>query len=103
MGERGDEGGLGVEAEAGEQSEGDEGELTEDGGGEGDGFAAEAEAGLDDLLPGVDVVLVLAGEELAHLEVDAIDVGGQGEDGEQEEEREGVGVGGGHLLPRFLL
>ena len=103
VGERGDEGGVGVEAEAGEESESDEGELAEDGGGEGDGFAAEAEAGLDDLFPGVDVVLVLAGEELAHLEVDAIDVGGEGEDGEEDEEGEGVGVGGGHLPPRFLL
>ena len=61
-----------------------EGELAEDGGGERDGLAAEAEAGLDDLLPGVDVVLVLAGEELAHLGVDAVDVGGEGEDGEQD-------------------
>ena len=51
------------------------------------GFAAEAEAGLDDLLPGVDVVLVLAGEELAHLGVDAVDVGGQREDDQQQRER----------------
>ena len=99
-GERGDQGGVGVEAEAGEQSQGDESELAEDGGGESDGFAAEAEAGFDDLLPGVNVVLVFAGEELAHLEVDAVDVGGEGEDHEEKEERDGVGVSGCHLPPR---
>ena len=60
--------------------------MAEDGGGEGDGFAAEAETGFDELFPGVDVVLVLAGEELAHFEVDAVDVGGQGEDGEEKDE-----------------
>ena len=99
--ERGNESGLGVEAEAGEQREGDQGELAQDGSGESDGFAAEAEAGFDDSLPRVDVVLVFAGEELAHLEVDTIDVGGQGEDGEEEEERESVGVCGGHPRPRL--
>ncbi len=83
VGERRDQSGVGVEAKAGEQSKCDQGELAEDGGGEGDGFAAEAEAGLDDLFPGVDVVLVLAGEELAHFEVDAIDVGGEGEDSQE--------------------
>ena len=85
----------------------DEGELAEDGGGEGDGLAAEAEAGLDDLFPGVDVVLILAGEKLAHLEVDAIDVGGEGEDSQENNECDGIGVGGDHLPPRldvfFLL
>ena len=94
---------VGVEAQAGEECKGGEGELAEDGGGEGDGFAAEAETGFDDLLPGVDVVLVLAGEELAHLEVDAVDVGGEGEDREEKEEGDGVGVGGGHLLPRLCF
>ena len=98
----GDERGVGVEAQAGEQREGSEGELTEDGGGEGDGLAAEAEAGLDDLFPGVDVVLILAGEELAHLEVDAIDVGGEREDGEENKECDGVGVGGGHCRLAWL-
>jgi hypothetical protein len=51
-------------------------------------------------LPGVDVVLVLAGEELAHLGVDAVDVGGQGEDGEKNEE--GEEVGGAHGRAFFL-
>ena len=90
MDELREQGGVGVEAEAEEQGDGGEGELAEDGGGEGDGLAAKAEAGLDELFPGVDVVLVLAGEELAHLGVDTIDVSGEGEDGEEDGEGEEV-------------
>lgn len=101
-GERGDEGGVGVEAEARKQGKRDQGELAEDRGREGDGLAAEAETRFDDLFPGVDVVLVFAGEEFAHLEVDAVDVGGEGEDEQEEEECDGVGVGRGHLPPRLL-
>ena len=79
--------------------------MTEDGGGERDGLAAETETGLDDLFPGIDVVLVFTGEELAHLEVDAIDIGRKGEDDEQHEEGQKVGdsscadpPGGGFFL-----
>ena len=79
-----EEGGVGVEAEAGEKGDGGEGKQAEDGGGECDGLAAEAEAGFGELLPGVDVVLVFAGEELAHLGVDAVYVGGQRKDGEED-------------------
>ena len=94
---------MGVEAQTGEECKRGEGELAKDGGREGDGLATEAETGFDDLLPGVDVVLVLAGEELAHLEVDAVDVSGEGEDREEKEEGDGVGIGGGHLLPRLVF
>src|ERR1700678_3515049 len=100
---RWDECGLGVEAQAGEESERGEGELAKDRGGESDGFAAKAEAWFDDLLPGVDVVLVLAGEKLAHLGVDAVDVGSQGKDREEQEEGDGVGVGDGHFPPRLIF
>ncbi len=93
---------AGVEAEAGKEGESGQGQLAEDGGGEGYGFAAEAEAGFGYLLEGIDVVLVLAGEELAHFEVDTVDVGGEGEDSEEKNEGDGVDVGGGHLPPRLL-
>ena len=75
---------MGVEAQAEEQCQGRDSELTQDGGGEGDGFATEVKEGLDDLLPGVDVVLILAGKELAHLGVDAVDVSDEGEYGQQD-------------------
>ena len=72
-----------VKVEAEEQGDAGERELAQDGGGERGRLAAEAQAGLQQLLPRVDVVLVLAGEKLAHLGVDAIDVGREGEDAEQ--------------------
>ena len=83
----------GGEAQAEDEGDGGDGELAEDGGGLRDGLAAETDAGFDALLPGVDVVLILAGEELAHLRVDAVDIGGDGEDAEEEgEDEEGDGA-----------
>ncbi len=58
-----------------------ESELLEDGGGERGVLAAEAEMRLDFLFPGVEIVLHLAGKNLAELGVDAADVGGQRFDG----------------------
>ena len=99
--ERGDKGVVRVEAEAKEEGNGAERELTEHGSGERDGFAAKAEPGFDDLLPGVDVVLVLAREELAHLGVDAVDISGEEE--HCEEDRHGERVDGGHALAAFRI
>ena len=67
-----------------------------------EGFTAEAHAGLDAFFPGVDVVLILAGEELAHLAVDTIHVGGEGEEDEEEKEKDGGQHLGGPLLYRLL-
>ncbi len=74
------------ETQAEEGSDGGEGELAEERCGERGGLAGEAETGLYGLLPGVDVVLILAGEELAHLGVDTVDVGDQHQDEEEEGE-----------------
>ena len=71
---------MGVEPQASKERKRGEGKLAKDGGGEGDGLAAEAEARFDDLFPGVDIVLIFTGEKLPHLEVDPIHVGGEGED-----------------------
>jgi hypothetical protein len=57
--------------------------LHQHSGREGDVFAAHAQARLEMLFPGVDVLLKLTGEELAHLGVHAVDVRGQGENDEQ--------------------
>ena len=88
------------EAQAEDHAEGGDGELAEDGRGECHRFAAEAKAGLNDLFPCVDVVLVFAGEELAHLGVDAVDVGYEREDGEEDDERDGLN--GRHARTRFM-
>ena len=50
------------------------GDLTENRDRKRDGLARKRNARLDDLFPRVDVVLVLAREELAHLGVDPVDV-----------------------------
>ncbi len=74
---RGDGRRVGVEAEAEEQREGGERELAEDEAERATDSRPRRRRGSTELLPGIDVVLVLAGEELAHLGVDAVDVGGE--------------------------
>jgi len=57
--------------------------------------AGEANVRLDQLFPGVEVVLLLARENLAELGTDAADVGGQRLDGGEEEDEEDDGEGHG--------
>ena len=61
-------------------------ELLENGGAKIGVLAAEAEVGLDALLPRVEVLLHLAAEDLAELRVDALDVRGQRGHGDEENE-----------------
>ncbi len=65
--------------EDGAEAESDEaqGELLQNRSAEGGVLAAEAELRLDQLLPGVEIFLHLAGQNLAELGVDAADVRGQ--------------------------
>ena len=59
--------------------------MLQHGGGDGGMFAAEAEMRLDFFFPGIDVVLHLAGKDLAELRVDAADIGREGFDKGREE------------------
>ena len=65
--------------EDGAEFQGDEaeGKLLQDRGGDGGVLAAQAQLRLDQFLPGVEIFLLLAGEDFAELGVDAADVGGQ--------------------------
>src|SRR5690348_13927085 len=95
---------MAVVKEQDPEEQGDAGErkLREDGRGEPDVLAAEAESRLDALLPGVDVFLEFAGEELAHFGIETVHVGGQGEDGQQERNDYTASDGHGFRLP-FLF
>src|ERR1039457_2565513 len=65
-----------------------QGQLLQDRGAEGGMLAAEADLRLDLLLPGVQILLDLAGKDLAELRVDADDVRGQHLDGRQQKHQQ---------------
>ncbi len=60
--------------------------MRQNGHGERGTFARDSEAGLHDLLEGVDVVLEFAREEFADLLVKTVHVGDQGQQAEEENE-----------------
>ena len=60
-----------------QQRKGGKRKLRENGGGQRDLLAVEAETGLDVLFPKVVVALKGARQELTHLRVKPVDVGGQ--------------------------
>ena len=72
-----------------DQRQAGQGEIHEDGRGELDAVALHAKARFDALLPEVDVFLELAGQELAHLGIEAIDVGREGEHDQQQGDGDG--------------
>ena len=66
-------------------------------------LAGEAELRLDQLLPGVEVLLDLAGQNLAELGVDTADVGGQRLDRGEEDDEEKDGQGHGFRPHRLWV
>ena len=70
-----------------------QGKLLQNRRADGSVLAGESELRLDQLLPGVEILLDLAGEDFAELGVDAADVGGQRLDGGEKENEEEEGKG----------
>jgi hypothetical protein len=84
------------------ESDDAERELLQDRRADGGVFAREAELGLDELFPGVEIFFDLAGEDFAELGVDAADVGGQRFDGGEEKHHDdGEGAHGRLALGRL--
>ena len=81
-------GAVAKHGEADDHGDGSRDQLSQNGHGERGAGAGNAEARLDDLLEGVDVVLKIAGEEFADLLIETVDVGDQRQQAEQEHESE---------------
>ena len=79
-------GAVAKHGEADDHGNGRRDQLRQNGHGERGAGAGHAEARLDDLLEGVDVVLEIAGEEFADLLIETVDVGDQRQQAEEEHE-----------------